>query len=93
MLTLPLDEAEQPPAASPAPCRECAAAAAGPAHGFDNRCKGCRARAAARSPFFADSLKAGRLTTDYRTLIDRVGVTHDEVKAAAAADRLTSKGK
>ena len=74
-------------------CEFCVASAAGPCHGFRRDCRGCAARTAARSPFFFDSKRAGKQTHDYRALIDRLGVTHDEVIAAARADRLKTIAK
>jgi hypothetical protein len=69
-------------------CEFCVASAAGRCHGFRFDCRGCAARTAARSQPFAESRKAGKQTQEYRHLIDSFGVTHDEVIAAARADRL-----
>jgi hypothetical protein len=49
-------------------------------------CPGCMARSAARSPQFFEARQAGKLTPDYRDLLQRLGVTHEAVKAAAAKD-------
>lgn len=69
-------------------CDFCRRAAEGPEHGFHARCRGCNARAAARSPFFFESRQVRAWTADYRALIDGLGVTHEEVLAAAKADKL-----
>lgn len=53
---------------------------------FTAHCRGCCARSAARSPHFFDSRKTERQTTGYRMLLQQFGLTHDEVKAAYAAD-------
>lgn len=76
-------------------CDFCARLAAGEFHhAIRSDCRGCAARSAARSPFFAESRAAREWSEDYRTLIDRLGVTHDEVLAAARVDRLArNKGE
>ena len=74
-------------------CEFCAQSAAGPCHGFRFDCRGCAARTAARSQPFAESRAAKKQTQEYRALIDRLGVTHDEVIAAARADRLKTIAK
>jgi hypothetical protein len=51
-------------------------------------CRRCCARAAARAPQFAAARKSGAVDRPYRALLDQFGLTHDEVKAAAAADAL-----
>lgn len=67
-------------------CPDCTAAAAAPWHGFTNGCRGCCARAAARSPHFARVKAAGQQDRPYRALLEQFGLTHSDVKAAAAAD-------
>jgi hypothetical protein len=47
----------------------------------------CRARAAARSPQCHAALKGGRLTGEYRRLIEGMQVSHEQVKVAAENDR------
>ena len=69
-------------------CKDCTDAAMGPHHGFTAACRGCCARAAARSPHFARVLKLGRLDRQYQTLLYTFALTHDEVKAAAQVDVL-----
>ena len=67
-------------------CCACTAAAKGLSHHFSD-CNGCRARAVARSPRFSEAMKGGWKSPEYRRMLDQVGVTHEEVKAAAFADR------
>lgn len=69
-------------------CEFCARAAVQLEHGFHSQCRGCQARAAARSPFFFESRVYRKWTREYRNLIERLGVTHEEVLAAAKADKL-----
>ena len=68
-------------------CTDCTAAAEKSHHGFAAECAGCRARAVARSIKFSEAVKTGVQSRDYRRVLDQCGVTHDEVKAAAVADR------
>lgn len=68
-------------------CPDCAAAAKRRWHGFSANCKGCAARAVARGHNYRRCLKAGRQDRQYRDELALVGVTHDQVRAAAAADR------
>ncbi len=74
-------------------CKDCEASAKELHHGFTSACKGCQARAAARGPAYFESKRAGRLTEPYRGLLAALGLTHEQVKAAEAADYLTTKGK
>ena len=67
-------------------CDDCLSATKRISHGFRD-CPGCKARAVARSPRFCASVKGGVQTPEYRRMLDQVGVTHDQVKAAAYADR------
>lgn len=69
-------------------CLDCTAAAAGEWHGFTMNCRGCCARAAARTPQYHAARTAGRLDRPYRALLEQFGLTHDEVKAAADVDQL-----
>jgi hypothetical protein len=80
-------------------CFDCMAAAAGAHHGFRSGCRGCEARGVARGPFFFDAKRAERGTAegdrmreDYRRILERIGVSHDQVKAAHAADALHTAG-
>lgn len=74
-------------------CEDCAASAQAMHHGFRSGCKGCQARAAARSPWYFESKREGRQTEPYRRLLATLGLAHDQVKAAEAADYMTKKGK
>jgi len=74
-------------------CEDCTASAQAMHHGFRSGCKGCQARAAARGPAYFESKRAGRLTEPYRRILATLGLTHDQVKAAEAADYMTKKGK
>ena len=69
------------------PCPACIEASLRPSWLFRKGCKGCEARAVARGPDFFRCKLAGRQDREYRALLASVGVTHDEVVAAAAADR------
>jgi hypothetical protein len=75
------------------PRKDCETSAKELHHGFFSGCKGCQARAAARSPWYFYSKQAGRQTEQYRGLLATLGLTHEQVKAAEAADYLTTKGK
>jgi carboxylesterase type B len=68
------------------PCEDCATAARELHHGFRNGCPGCCARAAARSPHFRRVRDNGTQDRQYRALLEQMGLSHDQVKAAAAAD-------
>jgi hypothetical protein len=69
-------------------CEDCAKAAAGMWHGFRSTCPGCTARAVARTPQHAEARAARVLTQAYRAVLQKAGVTHQQVKDAAALDRL-----
>jgi hypothetical protein len=64
-------------------CADCTQARAKPWHGYRADCPGCKARAAARSPEFHAAHKAGKLTRDYKAVLDGLGVSHDDAKAWA----------
>jgi hypothetical protein len=72
-------------------CRECIAAAVRPWHGFASDCKGCAARAIARGPNYRQAQAGGRQDWKYRAELEALGVTHEQVKAAAAADALAKE--
>lgn len=72
-------------------CQDCARSASELWGGFTSGCKGCQARAAARGPSYFDSKRVGRLTEPYRRLLSTLGLTHDQVKAAEAADYMTKR--
>jgi hypothetical protein len=67
-------------------CEDCTLAARQLHHGFRAKCSGCAARAAARSPHFARVKTSGMQDRAYRGLLEQFELTHDQVKAAAAAD-------
>jgi hypothetical protein len=69
------------------PCPACIEASLRPSWLFRKDCKGCEARALARGPDFHRCRVAGRQDKPYRELLARVGLTHDEVVAAAKVDR------
>jgi predicted nucleic acid-binding Zn-ribbon protein len=69
-----------------AACLNCSTAAERPHWEFMSGCMGCCARAAARSPQFHESRKAGQQTRGYRMLLEQFQLSHDDVKAAHAAD-------
>lgn len=69
-------------------CRDCEVAAADRLHaGYRSGCKGCAARAVGRGPDFHRCKVAGRQDARYRQLLAAVGVTHEEVVAAAKANK------
>jgi hypothetical protein len=69
-------------------CPDCTAAAERDWHGFVNGCRGCCARAAARSPHFRRVRDAGAQDRAYRQLLEQFALSHEDVKAAAAVDAL-----
>jgi hypothetical protein len=71
-------------------CFECVAAAAGVHHGFRFGCAGCDARTVSRSQAFAAARSDGRLTSEYLALLGALKVTHEQAKAAHAADAIHS---
>lgn len=80
-------------------CEDCAAAQAGPHHGFTSRCKGCEARAVSRCITYFRAKHAERGTQDgkeardaYREMLAGVMVTHAQVQEAAARDFVTNGG-
>lgn len=54
--------------------------------GFRYSCLVCRARMVSRSLPCAESRRLLRLTPEYRALLERMGVSHEQVKAAGAVD-------
>lgn len=73
-------------------CPACTTAAEQLSHEFRADCRGCAARAAARSPHFHRVAAAGVLDRAYRNLLEQFGLQHDDVKAAAAVDQLSKDG-
>jgi hypothetical protein len=73
----------------PFDCPSCTTAAREVSHEFTANCRGCMARAAARSPQAHEwRRRGGPPTHAARLLLDQFGLTADEVKAAARADML-----
>lgn len=70
-----------------AACPECLAAAERPHFVFRKDCKGCEARAVARGLDYHRCRTQGKQDREYRALLARVGLTHEQVVAAAKADR------
>jgi len=60
-------------------------------HSFRANCEGCSARSAARSPQYHYARKAGVIDRQYFDLLRVLGLTHDRVKAAAAADWMSNR--
>lgn len=75
-----------------AACSDCTKAAARRHHGFLAGCVGCCARAAARMPQYREAQKAGVQTHAYRRLLQQFGLSHEQVRAAAQADRIQDGG-
>lgn len=69
-------------------CEDCDTAAKEPHHGFRANCKGCAARAVSRGPNWRRVRDAGMQDRRYRAELELLGVTHEAVREAAAADRL-----
>lgn len=67
-------------------CPECENAAQRLWHGFQAGCQGCAARAAARSPAYHHARTSGTQDADYRQMLARLGLTHEQVKEAARMD-------
>lgn len=72
-------------------CADCDAASTKLWHGFTNGCRGCDARAVARSPEFSASRRSGKISPAYSTMLGITGVTHEQAKAAWEADFLSRK--
>lgn len=72
-------------------CPECTAAAERTWGVFLAHCPGCIARQVSRSPAYAESREAGRILPAYRSMLARVGLDHQAVKAAAEADAMQKK--
>jgi hypothetical protein len=74
------------PIVDPSDCPDCKAAADREHHGFKAQCLGCRARGAARTPHYRRARESGMQDRPYRSLLQQFELTHDQVRAAAAAD-------
>lgn len=68
-------------------CHDCHLAAKKRHHGFSANCTGCAARSLVRSPHWRRVQQAGVQDRYYRAALAQMGVTHDQVRAAAAADK------
>lgn len=79
-------------AQDPATCPACIASAAEVHYEFRMGCLGCAARAVSRGPNWRRCRDAGRQDSRYQGELRQLGVTHEQVKAAAAADQL-GKGR
>lgn len=67
-------------------CDDCTRARQQVWSGFRFDCKPCQARMVSRSLPCAESRRLLRLTPEYRALLERMGVSHEQVKAAGAVD-------
>ena len=67
-------------------CPDCAEAAVRSWWIFRASCRVCTARGVSRGPNFRASRDGGALTRNYREELRLTELTHDDVKAAAAAD-------
>lgn len=67
-------------------CPDCTRAASDVWGGFRTGCQGCKARAVARSPAFAESRSKGLQTREYRQVLDKLQVTHQEAVEAFSND-------
>lgn len=66
-------------------CPDCTAARADRLHAiYRAACKGCSARAIANGPLFWKARMSGKQFAEYRAALDAAGVTHEQVKQAAA---------
>lgn len=72
-------------------CEDCIRSAAEAWHGFRHGCPGCAARAVSRGHNYRDAQTSGRQTVKYRAELELLGVTHDQVKQAAAADAMNKE--
>jgi hypothetical protein len=67
-------------------CADCVASIERAHWGFRAECTGCAARSVSRGQNFFDSDRRGVQTRRYRDELALLGVTHEQVKAARAAD-------
>lgn len=75
-------------------CNDCAAASRGDCWEFTAGCRSCCARAASRMPQARKQRSGdGFQDRDYRRLLDQFDLSHEEVRAAAAADKLAEVAK
>lgn len=65
-------------------CPDCQAADADPVHaGYRADCHGCKVRSMAHSPPFFEAARRGKLFSEYLAALQKLGLTHQEVKAAS----------
>lgn len=70
-------------------CSDCAAAGQREHWGFTAGCPGCCARAAARTPHWRRVRDNGMWQDrQYRGLLGMFGLTHEQVRSAAAGDKV-----
>lgn len=67
-------------------CPDCTRAAVESWHIFTLYCRGCAARTVSRGIDFHRVKKNDKLDAAYRTVLDRFGLSHKEVRAAWDAD-------
>lgn len=67
-------------------CKDCEAANTQVWGAFVAGCKGCQARAVARSPQCFEAARKGHQTAAYRDLLARLDVSHDQVLHAMSKD-------
>lgn len=67
-------------------CEDCTNSAAKLWHGFTAGCDGCKSRAVSRGPNYRRARDSGRQDRPYLEELRMLGVTHEQVKAAAGVD-------
>ena len=79
------------PATTKPACEDCTIAVKRVWWGFTADCEPCKARGAARLPQFKDAHDRGDwYWHPYRRLLGQLGLTHDQVRNAAARDKVHS---
>lgn len=69
-------------------CQDCKRAAVEMWHAFSTSCRQCNARSFSRGPDFFRVRNGGRLDSAYLDRLQALGLTHIEVKQAAAEDAM-----
>lgn len=69
-------------------CQDCKRAAVEMWHAFTNSCRQCNALGFSRGQDFFRVRNEGRLDKDYQARLQALGLTHIEVKQAAAEDAM-----
>ena len=67
-------------------CEDCTNASNGLWHGYKFSCMQCRARMVARGMHYIHSQRMGRQSKEYREELQKHGLSHEDVKAAAEID-------